>query len=109
VRTLQETVMGVMQAAMKNPDEAGAAATDFLRMMGAVATGWMWLRMARVAHEKLAAGEGDAAFYEAKIKTARFYMTKLLPQVSRSPRRIKAGAAPVMEPVPRLRGALAGV
>jgi len=71
VRTLQETVMGVMQAAMKNPDEAGAAASDFLRMMGAVATGWMWLRMARVAHEKLAAGEGDAAFYEAKVATAR--------------------------------------
>jgi alkylation response protein AidB-like acyl-CoA dehydrogenase len=109
LRTLQETVMGVMQAAMKSPDEAGAAASDFLRMMGAVSTGWMWLRMARVAHEKLAIGEGDAAFFEAKVLTARFYMTKLLPQVSALAATIKAGAAPVMAPVLDLDGALAGV
>ena len=109
VRTLQETVMGVMQAAMKNPDEAGAAASDFLRMMGAVATGWMWLRMARVAHERLAAGEGDAAFYEAKVATARFYMTKLLPQVQSLATTIKAGAAPVMAPALDFEEALAGV
>lgn len=107
VRTLQETVAGVMQAAMKNPDEAGAAASDFLRMMGTVATGWMWLRMARVAHERLAAG--DSAFYEAKVKTARFYMTKLLPQVQALAATIRAGAAPVMEPVLDFEGALAGV
>ena len=109
VRTLQETVMGVMQAAMRNPDEAGAAASDFLRMMGAVATGWMWLKMARVAHEKLAGGEGDAAFYEAKVATARFYMTKLLPQVQALGASIKAGAAPVMAPVLDFEEALAGV
>jgi hypothetical protein len=94
---------------MKNPDEAGAAASDFLRMMGVVATGWMWLKMATVAHEKLAAGAGDSAFYEAKVKTARFYMTKLLPQVSSLATTIKAGAAPVMEPVLDFEGALAGV
>jgi alkylation response protein AidB-like acyl-CoA dehydrogenase len=109
LRTLQETVMGVMQAAVKNPDEAGAAASDFLRMMGVVATGWMWLRMARAAHDKLAAGEGDAAFYEGKVKTARFYVAKLLPQVAALAAAIKAGAAPVMEPVLDFEGALAGV
>jgi hypothetical protein len=78
-------------------------------MMGAVATGWMWLRMARVAHEKLAAGEGDAAFYEAKVATARFYMTKLLPQVQSLATTIKAGAAPVMAPALDFEEALAGV
>jgi alkylation response protein AidB-like acyl-CoA dehydrogenase len=109
MRTLQETVMAVMQAAMKNPDEAGAAASDFLRLMGLVATGWMWLKMARVAQAKLASGEGDAAFYDAKVKTARFYMTKLLPQVSSLAASIRAGAAPVMEPALDVEGALAGV
>ncbi len=109
VRTLQETVMHVMQAAMRNPDEAGAAAADFLRLMGAVATGWMWLKMARVALEQQATGAGDAAFYDAKIKTARFYMTKLLPQVQALAASIRAGAAPVMEPVLDFEGALAAV
>ena len=70
VRTLQETTAHVMQAATKNPDEAGAAAADFLRLMGTVATGWMWLRMARVALEKLPTANGDAGFYDAKVKTA---------------------------------------
>jgi hypothetical protein len=65
--------------------------------------------MATVAHEKLAAATGDAAFYEAKIKTARFYMTKLLPQIAALAVTIKSGAAPVMEPVLDFEGALAGV
>ncbi len=109
VRTLQETTAAVMQAAIKNPDEAGAAAADFLRMMGAVATGWMWLKMARVALEKLPTANGEAGFYDAKVKTARFYMTKLLPQVQALAASITAGAAPVMEPVLDFEGALAGV
>ena len=109
LRTLQEVTAGVMQAAMKNPDEAGAAASDFLRMMGVVATGWMWLRMARVALAKLPTANGDAGFYDSKVKTARFYMTKLLPQVQALAATIKAGSAPVMEPVLDFEGALAGV
>ena len=110
VRTLQETVMGVMQAAMKNPDEAGAAAADFLRLMGTVATGWMWLRMARVAQEKLAVGAAGAlepAFYEQKGRTARFFMAKLLPQVQALAASIKAGAGVVMEPVLEFEEAMA--
>ena len=107
VRTLQETTAHVMQAAMKNPDEAGAAAADFLRLMGTVATGWMWLKMARTALEKLPTSNGDAGFYDAKVKTARFYMTKILPQVQALAAAIKAGSAPVMEPVLDFEGALA--
>ena len=107
LRTLQETVMAVMQAAMRNPDEAGAAAADFLRLMGTVATGWMWLKMARVAQEKLAAGVGDSAFYEQKVRTARFFMAKLLPQVLALAATIKAGAGVVMEPVLEFEEALA--
>ena len=97
VRTLQETIMGVMQKAMGNPDEAGAAASDFLRMMGVVTTGWMWLKMARVALDKLPTANGDARFYDAKVKTARFYYAKLLPQVDALAATIRSGAAPVME------------
>jgi hypothetical protein len=110
VRTLQETVMGVMQAAMRNPDEAGAAAADFLRLMGTVATGWMWLRMARVAQEKLAVGAAGAlepAFYEQKVRTARFFMAKVLPQVQALAATIKGGAAVVMEPVLEFEEAMA--
>jgi alkylation response protein AidB-like acyl-CoA dehydrogenase len=97
LRKVQESVMTTMQAATQNPNEAGAAATDFLRMMGLVTTGWMWLKMARVALEKLPTANGDARFYDAKVKTARFYFAKLLPQVDALHASIRTGAAPVME------------
>ena len=97
LRKVQESVMATMQAATKNPDEVGAAATDFLRMMGLVTTGWMWLKMARVALEKMPTANGDAAFYDAKVKTARFYFAKILPQVETLAATIRTGAAPVME------------
>jgi alkylation response protein AidB-like acyl-CoA dehydrogenase len=97
VRKTQESIMTVIQKAMSNPDEAGAAASDFLRMMGLVATGWMWLKMARVALDRLPAANGDARFYDAKVKTARFYFTKLLPQVDALAATMQSGAAPVME------------
>ena len=38
-----------------------------------------------------------APLYDAKLKTARFYFTKLLPQVSSLAAAVAAGAAPVME------------
>ena len=96
LRKVQESIMTTMQAAMKNPDEAGAAASDFLRMMGLVTTGWMWLKMMRVALEKLPTANGDASFYDAKVKTGRFYFTKLLPQVDALAASIRSGAEPVM-------------
>ncbi len=97
VRKTQESIMTVIQKAMQNPDEAGAAASDFLRMMGLVATGWMWLKMARVALDRLPLANGDARFYDAKVKTARFYFTKLLPQVDALAATMQSGAAPLME------------
>jgi hypothetical protein len=99
LKQLQETTMAAMTRAMHNPDEAGAAAADYLRLCGVIATGWMWLRMAKVAQAKLAAGtaNGDARFYDAKVKTARFYFTRLLPQTQALVASINAGAAPVME------------
>jgi alkylation response protein AidB-like acyl-CoA dehydrogenase len=99
LRRLQEATMGVMNRAMQNPDEAGAAAADYLRLFGLVATGWMWLRMAKVALDRIGAGgaNGDERFLDAKVKTASFYFAKLLPQTSSLAASIASGAAPVME------------
>jgi len=55
-------------------------AVPFLRLMGIVSGGWQMARAALVAQQKLAAAEGDARFYQAKITTARFYADHLLSQ-----------------------------
>ena len=95
---LQQATAVVAQKGLKNPDEAAAASTDYLRLFGLVAIGFMWLRMAKVAQAKLAAGaDGRERFYDTKLKTARFYFTKLLPQVNALFLSINAGAKPLMD------------
>lgn len=94
---LQQATGIIAQKGMKDPEEAAAAATDYLRLFGLVALGWMWLKMVKAARAKQSQGEGDAAFYSAKLTTARFYMTKVLPQVNTLFITIMAGAKPLME------------
>jgi butyryl-CoA dehydrogenase len=92
---LQRATAWLAQEAMKNPDQAGAAATDYLHLFGWTALGYLWARMAKIA---LAKQDGDdAAFYRAKLATARFFMAKMLPRHSSHFAAILAGAAPVME------------
>ncbi|TWA74712.1 alkylation response protein AidB-like acyl-CoA dehydrogenase [Azospirillum brasilense] len=94
---LQQATAIIAQKGLKDPEEAGAAATDYLRLFGLVALGWMWLRMVKAARAKLAAGGGNTAFLEAKIRTARFYTAKLLPQTNALFITIMAGSRTLME------------
>jgi hypothetical protein len=66
--------------AMQNQDEIGAAAVDYLMYSGYITLAYFWAWMARVALDKLAEGQGEAAFYEAKVQTADFYFKRLLPR-----------------------------
>ena len=69
---------------------------DYLHLMGLVAVGWMWLRMARAATARLAANEGDPAFLRAKLITARYYMERLLPEAAARRAALEAGADSLM-------------
>ncbi len=94
---LQQATLHIAQAGMKNPNEAGAASVDYLRLFALVVLAFMWVRMVKVAKAKLEAGaNGDASFYEAKIATARFFMTKILPENNALFSRIMAGGEPLM-------------
>jgi alkylation response protein AidB-like acyl-CoA dehydrogenase len=94
---LQQATAFIAQKGMANPDEAGAAATSFLRMFALVAIGYMWTRMAKVAKAKLPEADGNAVFYSGKLKTARFFVQKILPETEQHFRAIMAGAAPLMD------------
>jgi len=90
LRTLQRTTGAVMSRALQNPEEVGAAASEYLRLFGLVATGWMWVRLAKVA-----AAQGGAR-NDARLATARFYVARLLPQTAALSAQIVSGAGPVM-------------
>ncbi|WP_047248335.1 acyl-CoA dehydrogenase C-terminal domain-containing protein [Chromobacterium subtsugae] len=94
MKEIGEITMGVGMASLSNKDEAGAAATDYLRLVGHLTYAWLWARMAEVAYAKL--GQGEDAFYNAKIATARFYYAKLLPEAEALKASIKTGAKPLM-------------
>ncbi|MEO7520895.1 MAG: acyl-CoA dehydrogenase C-terminal domain-containing protein [Gemmatimonas sp.] len=93
---LQKATMLLAERAFANPDEAGAAATEYLHLMGYVAVGWQWLKMSTVAARKIADGSGDRRFNEAKIKTARFYFSRVLPEAATLLAAIGSGAGPIM-------------
>ena len=95
---LMATTMWLAQNAIQNHEEAGAASVDFLRMMGTVAVGYMWARMARVALDHLAQGSDDEAFYKMKVNTARYYMGRVMPDTASLKMRAMAGAEVLMMP-----------
>jgi len=74
--------------AFGNQDEVGAAAVDYLRVVGHLMFAYFWARMARVALDRQ--GGGDP-FYQAKLATARFYFAKLLPETAALIRTARAG------------------
>jgi len=82
--------------AMQNPDEIGAASVDYLMYSGYLTLAYFWAKMARVAQDKLAAGCDDSAFYQAKIKTARFYFQRILPRANGHAACVENGASSMM-------------
>ena len=94
--TLQQATMWLAQHGIQNPNDAGAGAVDYLRMMGIVVLGWMWARMAKVAQAKLAVGSGDKAFYEGKLVSARYWMERMIPECPMLFERIQAGSSTIM-------------
>ncbi|HXG28823.1 MAG TPA: acyl-CoA dehydrogenase C-terminal domain-containing protein [Nevskiales bacterium] len=93
-KEVQVLTAEIGQKAMKNPDEAGAAAVPYLRLIGHLVFSFAWCYAAGVAIKKV--GSGDP-FYKAKLTTARFYFAKLYPETATLIRQIRAGAAPLME------------
>ena len=94
---LQQATMWLMKNAPAKPDDAGAGATDYMHLLGLVALGYMWCRIAEAANGKLAAGDGDAALMTAKLVTARFFCERMLPATATHLAGIQAGAASTME------------
>jgi hypothetical protein len=85
-----------MQNAMAKPDNAGSGATEYMHLMGLVALGYMWARMAKAALARMADGNGVAARMDAKLVTGRFFMERMMPEAGALARRIKAGSETVM-------------
>ena len=92
---LQEATMWLMQHGMQNPDDAGAAATDYLHLFALTAMAWMWTRLAKAAQTRIDAGDSDP-FYARKLVVGRYFVDRLLPDAGAHLAKLKAGSASLM-------------
>jgi alkylation response protein AidB-like acyl-CoA dehydrogenase len=86
-----------MQSGMKGINDVLSGSYDYMHLFGQVCMGYIWAKQAVTARDILASGTDDTAFYDAKLKTARFYMSRQLLVTSTHLARILSGADPVME------------
>jgi hypothetical protein len=93
---VQEATGWLMQNGMANPDNAGAASTDYLHLMALTAMAYMWARIAKAAGARIAAGDKDP-YYAGKLVVGRYFLERVLPETKMRLTKLKTGAATMME------------
>ncbi|HBR83937.1 MAG TPA: acyl-CoA dehydrogenase [Erythrobacter sp.] len=96
IKGLEQATLWLAQNAPKDPEQAGAAATPYLRLMALTVIGYLWSRMAGVAGQQLEAGEGNKPLLESKQASARFYFEKLMPETDWLLKDIQSGKDSLM-------------
>ena len=87
-----DLTMKVGMAALKDRNEVGAASVDYLMYSGYVTQAYLFARAAKVSQDALAKGAGDIDFYQAKLFTAQFFFSRLLPRTQTHATTMLAGA-----------------
>jgi acyl-CoA dehydrogenase len=93
---LQQATTWLISNAMTKPDNAAAAATDYLHLFGFTTLAYMWAKMAKVALDKIASS-GETAYLKTKLVTGRFFMERMLPETALHLARIQSGSGSTME------------
>jgi alkylation response protein AidB-like acyl-CoA dehydrogenase len=88
-RNWSDLTVALAQRIQGNPEELGAAATDYLYYSGYVTLAYLWARSVLAAET----GKQSAAFKQAKRDTAAFYFSRLLPRTLAHQAAIEAGVA----------------
>jgi alkylation response protein AidB-like acyl-CoA dehydrogenase len=92
---LQDGTTWLMQNGLANPDNAGAASTDYLHLFALTGMALMWAKIAKAANAAIAAGATDP-FYANKLTTGRYFVERLLPDAGAHLAKLKTGAAGLM-------------
>ncbi|MEO6386964.1 MAG: acyl-CoA dehydrogenase C-terminal domain-containing protein, partial [Croceibacterium sp.] len=95
VHEAREAAQWLLSAGKQDGDHLGAGSYAFLQLLGVLAVGWMWVRLAAAALP-----EASDPFCAAKLATARHYALHALPQVSGLRRKVEAGAEVLMALAP---------
>ena len=81
---------------MQDPEEAGAAASNYLNQFALVTLAWIWGRMVKAALPL------EGAERESRIQTARYFYAMILPEAALFAKLAAVGKAPMMDFDPSL-------
>jgi alkylation response protein AidB-like acyl-CoA dehydrogenase len=96
IGALAEASQFIGMSAMGDLRKAVACSVPYLKLWGIVGGGWQMARAAKIASDKVAAGDPESEFYQAKITTAKFYASHVLTQAAYLKRQIIDGSGDVM-------------
>jgi len=85
--------------------DALAGATPYLKLMGDVVGGWMLGKEALAASKKIAAGEGDQAYWKTRIGLARVFAHQVLAQAPGLAQAVTQGSVDLFRATPESLGA----
>lgn len=90
IARLENVTANLLDRSVSDVNAAGSASVEYLHLFGCVTYAWLWARMAALAVD------GDDDFYRAKLATARFYFSHLLPQTKALSDSIGSGSEALM-------------
>jgi hypothetical protein len=96
IQTLQDATLWIATNGPKDPEQAGAAATPYLRLMALTVIAYLWSRMATVAAKELDTGAGNRDLLQAKRVSAQYYFDRVLPEIDGLLIDIKSGKDSIM-------------
>lgn len=80
IDALEDATAWLLADGVQDPAVAAAGAAAYLELFGIVSGGWVLARAAGMAVAALATRDGDPAFWEAKLITARFFAEQVMPK-----------------------------
>ncbi len=92
VERLKAVTQWMVDESKNDPNARAAAANDYLRMFGLTAFAWTWVLMIEAATAK----KDDSEFTATKLAVGRYYMQRVLPQISGLDAVVRSGSKPLM-------------
>ncbi|MDH4573676.1 acyl-CoA dehydrogenase C-terminal domain-containing protein [Salinicola acroporae] len=94
---LERVTAAVIDAASKDAAAAGAAANDYLHLLGYAVYTWLWWKAACAAQRGLTRqGSSGEDFYRAKLIVGQHFLTRQLPHSEALERQIASGPSGLM-------------
>jgi acyl-CoA dehydrogenase len=92
---LQQASLWLSKNGLADPNNAGAASTDYLHLFGLTALGYMWARVVKAVLARQARAESNPAL-DAKLILAKFFSERMLPETATHLARLSSGASTLM-------------